>query len=386
MYAYSRRGSLSGEIAVPGSKSCTIRGVMFGMLAEGTTVIHNPLPSKDGLAAVAAARAFGAEVVMDEKANTWTITGLNGKPKVPENVIDTMNSGTTTSFVTGICALLTDGYAVLTGDEQIRRRPWRHETDALKELGATCIHTRPNCDCPPLVIQGPLHGGVCHLPGFNSQHISGLLGPCALLPKGESVDILVEKVFFDPKTYREQGVLTSTEIQKVWLEATKRRKRDLTTLPYLLVETEEDKPDKDKTCTQKRENCTQDADIFPENACNSKQSKESKVKESKAKESRALPPLTPPGESGGAQGNPDLDIPGYAYNRNTHNLECLMLNLEKLYITDREEIRKILKLSDYGRLGNYVWKIFNGTNWNKVNSKGGYIISVLAREKRSTGS
>lgn len=136
----------------------------------------------------------------------------------------------------------------------------------------------------------------------------------------------------------------------------------------------------------KRENCTQDTDIFPENACNSKQSKESKVKESKAKESRALPPLTPPGESGGAQGNPDLDIPGYAYNRNTHNLECLMLNLEKLYITDREEIRKILKLSDYGRLGNYVWKIFNGTNWSKVNSKGGYIISVLAREKRSTGS
>lgn len=64
------------------------------------------------------------------------------------------------------------------------------------------------------------------------------------------VDILVEKAFFDPKTYKEQGVLTSTEIQKIWLEATKRRKRDLTTLPYLLVETEEDKPDKDKTCTQ----------------------------------------------------------------------------------------------------------------------------------------
>ena len=49
------------------------------------------------------------------------------------------------------------------------------------------------------------------------------------------VDILVEKAFFDPKTYKEQGVLTSTEIQKIWLEATKRRKRDLTTLPYLLV-------------------------------------------------------------------------------------------------------------------------------------------------------
>ena len=206
------------------------------------------------------------------------------------------------------------------------------------------------------------------------------------------VDILVEKAFFDSKTYKEQGVLTSIEIQKVWLEATKRRKRDLTALPYLLVETEEDKPDKDKTCTQKRENCTQDVDIFTENADNSRQSKESKAKESKAEESKAeeskaLPPLTPPGKDGGASGiSSDLGIPGYAYNKNTHNLECLMLNLKKLYITDQEEIRKILKLSDYGRLGSYVWKIFNGTNWSRVNSKGGYIISVLAREKRSTGS
>lgn len=192
MYAYSRKKSLHGELAVPGSKSSTIRAVLFGMLADGTTVIHNPLPSKDGLAALKAARDFGAEVTVDEKDNTWTVKGLNGKPNVPQNVLDTMNSGTTTSFVAGICTLLTDGYAVITGDEQIRRRPWRHETDALKELGATCIHTRPNCDCPPLVIQGPIHGGTCHLPGFNSQHISGILAPAALLPKGESVDILVE--------------------------------------------------------------------------------------------------------------------------------------------------------------------------------------------------
>lgn len=193
MYAYAKRGSIHGSLAVPGSKSSTIRAVLFGMLADGTTVIHNPLPSKDGLAALKAARDFGAEVVVDEAANTWTVTGLNGKPHVPENVLDTMNSGTTTSFITGICSLLTDGCAVITGDEQIRRRPWRHETNALKELGATCIHTRPNCDCPPLVIHGPLHGGTCHLPGFNSQHISGILAPAALLPKGESVDIEVEQ-------------------------------------------------------------------------------------------------------------------------------------------------------------------------------------------------
>ena len=113
---------------MPGSKSCTIRAVLFGMLADGTTVIHNPLPSRDGLAALNAARAFGAQVTVDENANTWTVLGLNGRPNVPDNVIDTMNSGTTTSFVIGLCTLLTDGCAVITGDEQIRRRPWRHET------------------------------------------------------------------------------------------------------------------------------------------------------------------------------------------------------------------------------------------------------------------
>ncbi len=193
MYAYAKRGSLHGTLAVPGSKSSTIRAVLFGMLADGTTVIHNPLPSKDGLAALRAARNFGAEVVVDESANTWTVKGLNGRPRVPENVLDTMNSGTTTSFITGICTLLTDGCAVITGDEQIRRRPWRDETNALRTLGATCIHTRPDCDCPPLVIHGPIHGGTCRLPGFNSQHISGILAPAALLPAGESVDIEVEK-------------------------------------------------------------------------------------------------------------------------------------------------------------------------------------------------
>lgn len=198
MNAYLHKGSLNGTISVPGSKSCTIRAVLFGMLADGMTVIHNPLPSKDGLAALYAARALGAHVEVDDTANTWTVTGLSGKPKVPENVIDTMNSGTTTSFIIGICTMLKDGYAVITGDEQIRRRPWRHETVALKELGATCIHTRPDSDCPPLIVKGPLRGGICHLPGFNSQHISGVLVSSALLPAGEEVEIVVENPLETP--------------------------------------------------------------------------------------------------------------------------------------------------------------------------------------------
>ena len=53
---------------------------------------------------------------------------------------------------------------------------------------------------------------------------------------GDIVNMLVEKEFFDKESYEKYEILTSTEIQKVWMEATSRRKRDLAKLPYLLIE------------------------------------------------------------------------------------------------------------------------------------------------------
>ena len=205
------------------------------------------------------------------------------------------------------------------------------------------------------------------------------------------VDILVEKGFFDLKTYREQQVLTSIEIQKVWLEATKRRKRDLPSLPYMLVKAEGSEKDnkgdtgnENANCTQEQGNCTQHADNSSENACNPQQSKESRANESKANESKALPPLTPPGENGGnVPGNSSIEIPGYAYNKQTHNLECLLLDMEQLHISNPDEQKTILRLSDYGRLGHPVWRIIHDTRWSVVNTKGKYLIAALAKERRN---
>ncbi|MDR3265645.1 MAG: hypothetical protein LBT15_06515, partial [Synergistaceae bacterium] len=84
-----------GEITVPGSKSHTIRAVLLASMAQGKSVIHNPLTSEDRLSAVRAARAFGAEVI--EEKGAWIVTG--GNLVLPENVVDTGNSGTTTIFI-----------------------------------------------------------------------------------------------------------------------------------------------------------------------------------------------------------------------------------------------------------------------------------------------
>jgi len=205
------------------------------------------------------------------------------------------------------------------------------------------------------------------------------------------VDILVEKGFFDKESYEKCSVLTSVEIQKVWLEATKRRKRgEIASLPYILVKTEEDKKDgkgdkgnKETDCMQNTQNCIQDVADSPGNADNSGQSI---AEHSKAEKSRELPPLTPPpGEDVGVWRRFSfIEFPGYAYSRNTHNLECLLLSLDELHINDPDEVKAILKLSDYGRLGNGVWRIIHNTKWNLVNSKGKYLIGALnkARNQR----
>lgn len=202
------------------------------------------------------------------------------------------------------------------------------------------------------------------------------------------VDILVEKGFFDKENYEKHRVLTSIEIQKVWLEATKRRKGgEIASLPYILVKTEDEKGDrgdkggKETDCMQNTQNCIQDAAGTTENADNSGQSI---VEYSRVEESRELPPLTPPkGKDVGVWRKFSfIEFPGYVYNKNTHNLECLLLSLDELHIKDPDDIKAILKLSDYGRLGNEIWRIIHNTKWTVVNNNGKYLIAALSKARK----
>jgi 3-phosphoshikimate 1-carboxyvinyltransferase len=178
MYCISKRGSLRGELAVPGSKSHTIRAVLLAAMAEGISVIHNPLPSRDCLSAAKAARIFGAGLT--EENGRWIVTGTGGKLSLPDDVVDCGNSGTTTIFVMSMAALC-EGYTVITGDYQIRRRPVIQLVNALNELGAQAFLTRPGAEAPPVIIRGILKGGTAHFSGFSSQVISSVLlsGPLA---------------------------------------------------------------------------------------------------------------------------------------------------------------------------------------------------------------
>jgi len=187
MNVHVKPGSLKGELQVPGSKSHTIRSILLATLADGQTCIENPLASGDGLSALAAARAFGAIVQQEE--HRWIVQGRGGDLVVPQNVVDTGNSGTTTCLFTSVASLV-DGYTVITGDEQIRRRPILPLVNALNCLGATAFLTRGGQGCPPVVVRGLLEGGNVTIEGRNSQYVSSLLLSAPLAKRTTSIQVV----------------------------------------------------------------------------------------------------------------------------------------------------------------------------------------------------
>ena len=56
------RSSITGTIAVPGSKSHSIRAIAAAAMSAGTSIIHSPLYSEDTLAALKAAEQLGAKI------------------------------------------------------------------------------------------------------------------------------------------------------------------------------------------------------------------------------------------------------------------------------------------------------------------------------------
>ena len=211
------------------------------------------------------------------------------------------------------------------------------------------------------------------------------------------IEILFTKGILDRNSYQENGILTSESIQKVWMEATKRRKRELSELPYLMVKPEKEnrkadtppalqeiqQPElfkKEKTPVNPK-NVVHHVAVDAKNGCNSGQSK---VKEKKAEENKEFPPSAPPkGEEEERKGDSAyLPIPGYAFNTMTHNYSGLMDTLKRLSITDTGEVNSILRLSDYGRKGTTVWKLIANTCWSDIGAKGRYLVAALNKAKR----
>ncbi len=162
--------SIEATVRAPPSKSYTHRAIIIASLADGTSVIHNPLDSEDTRATVDAVKALCADVEL--RGNSIAVRGNGGDVRVKRRVIDCRNSGTTLRLISGVASLGNEE-VVLTGDSSLIERPIEPLAEALRSLNA---HVETRSGKPPVKIRGRIRGESVSIDGsISSQFISSLL-------------------------------------------------------------------------------------------------------------------------------------------------------------------------------------------------------------------
>ena len=120
---------VEATLSLPGSKSQTNRALVLAALADGPSVVHDALRSRDTLLMAEALSQLGSTV--NTSGDDWTVTP--GRAEV-DTTVDCGLAGTVMRFVPPVAALST-GTIGFDGDEHMRSRPVGPVLDALRVLG-----------------------------------------------------------------------------------------------------------------------------------------------------------------------------------------------------------------------------------------------------------
>ncbi len=180
--------NLNAAVTLPGSKSYTQRALVIAALAEGKSVLHHALISKDTEYLIKALRLMGA--VIEIEPETLTVEGTAGRIAAPQTDIYLGNNGTAIRLLMGVAAL-GKGEFRLTGDERLCERPVGSLLDALSSLGVHAASENGR-GCPPVVIRTEgLQGGRAVLTDIaSSQFVSSLLISCPLAGADSKIDVV----------------------------------------------------------------------------------------------------------------------------------------------------------------------------------------------------
>ncbi len=176
---------LDASVRVPGSKSITNRALLIAAMASGRSAIEFALLSDDTSYMIAALRALGFAVEVDERTGRIAVEGRGGT--IPARSADLMvgNAGTAMRFLAGFLTLGRGRFRI-DGSARMRERPIGELLDALNSLGVRATSERHN-RCPPVVIEPDesFQGGAAELDARrSSQFVSALLMPAPLWKKG----------------------------------------------------------------------------------------------------------------------------------------------------------------------------------------------------------
>lgn len=164
---------LRGEVLIPGDKSISHRAIMFAALAEGTSRVRGLLRGEDCLSTLSAFQQMGIPVREEQDDLLIEGRGLRGL-REPDDVIDCGNSGTTMRLMSGILSAQ-PFFAVLTGDQYLRRRPMGRIITPLTAMGAKITGRENHSKAPLAILGGALRAGEYHSPVSSAQIKSAVL-------------------------------------------------------------------------------------------------------------------------------------------------------------------------------------------------------------------
>lgn len=162
---------LNGQIKPPGSKSYSHRAFILAGMAQGVSIIKDPLISGDIEVTIDILRELGVKILPQLNKSSYIITGKENFSTTITKYIDCQNSGTTIRIFSAL-ALLIKGGLKLKGEFFKRARPIEPLLEALKSLGAkyslnenSLSIERKNSQCESIEIAGDI----------SSQFITALL-------------------------------------------------------------------------------------------------------------------------------------------------------------------------------------------------------------------
>ena len=170
------QGFYAEHLAMPSSKSFAQRAIIAAALAEGTSHLRGYSPCADSEAAIAVARALGAEV---QEGEVLVIKGIGPIDKPLQiNSLHCGESGLLTRMMIPVLAQTGPGSVLFTGEKTLVNRPLKGASDIMASFGVVLRNAARTSKeiYVPLHVDGHLVPGRADISGAGgSQIISGLL-------------------------------------------------------------------------------------------------------------------------------------------------------------------------------------------------------------------
>ncbi len=193
---------VSGEVALPGSKSLTNRALLLAALSRQTVTLTGALFSEDTRIMAEALRRLGFAVAEDAAAGTIRVEGRGGAVPVEEADLFVGLAGTAARFLVALCAAAPRGVYRLDGVPQMRHRPMKGLLDALRQLGA-------QIRCPDEPDHFPIEIHAC-----------GLRGGAVAIDASESSQMLSALLMVAPLARAETRIELSARVREPFVEMT----------------------------------------------------------------------------------------------------------------------------------------------------------------------